>query len=151
MSAGSDPLGSASRAPAETGPRPAETPARAFEVGGLKDVRWLRHRVQATLAESGLSLERVADFVVAVSEVATNAVVHGLPPVAVRMWSTPGTYLCAVTDHGPGFDEALAGHAPARDDLANGGMGLWLARQLCDELTTTRTGAGFTVLLTINC
>lgn len=150
MSAARDPLASATAAHAERGQNPPEIMLPAVEVGDLNDLRWLRHRVHGVLGPSKLSPERLADFVVAVSEVATNAVVHGEPPVDVRMWSVSGRYLCAVRDRGPGFDATSAGYAPARDDLSGGGMGLWLARQLCDELTTSRTGAGFTVCLAIS-
>ncbi len=128
---------------------PLESTRPVIEVVDLLDLRWLRHRVQAALAQSGLPADRAADFVVAVNEVATNALLHGRPPVEVRLWLTPTRYLCAVTDHGPGFDGAAAGFAPAREDLADGGMGLVLARQMSDELTTSVTATGFTVRLAV--
>lgn len=134
--------------------RPARDTTNAttpmFEVTDLLNLRWLSQQVTAALADSDIGQERADDFVVAVSEIATNALVHGRPPVDVRLWRTHSRYLCAVTDRGPGFDDSAAGYTPAKEDLSHGGMGLWLARKMSDELTTSVTPAGFTVWLSVH-
>jgi hypothetical protein len=66
----------------------------------------------------------------------------------VRVWATPERLLGTVTDQGGGIDDPLAGYVPARgQDPRRTGMGLWLARQLCDQLKMARTPYGFTVRL----
>ena len=68
----------------------------------------------------------------------------------IRLWSTARQTVCTVTDAGPGFDDPLAGYLPAHGgDMSRGGMGLWLARQLCDQVTLARTPDGFTVRLVL--
>ena len=51
---------------------------------------------------------------------------------------------------GPGFDDPFAGYGPAHgEDLSRGGMGLWLARQLCDHVDITHDDEGVRVRLTV--
>lgn len=71
-------------------------------------------------------------------------------PADVLRRSTSNRLLRTITDQGPGFDDPFADYLPAGGKyLAHGGRGLWLARQLCDQLDTYRTPEGFTVRLTI--
>jgi anti-sigma regulatory factor (Ser/Thr protein kinase) len=118
-----------------------------LEVDRLTDLWLLRRQLHPALAGSVLTSETISEFVFAVSEVATNALRHGRPPVLVRAWVTPSRVLCAVTDQGAGIDDPFAGYLPAHSDPAQGGRGLWLARRLCDHVTLRRTSAGFTVRL----
>ena len=134
-----------------SGPDPLEATQPTLESDGLTDLAMLRHDIRTALAGAALSAEAVDDLVLAISELVTNAVVHGQPPVRVRLWSTSNRLLCTITDQGPGFDDPFAGYLPAGGNyLAHGGRGLWLARQLCDRLDTYRTPEGFTVSLTID-
>jgi hypothetical protein len=56
--------------------------------------------------------------------------------------------VCAVTDHGDGFDDPLAGFFLTRlGERGSGGLGLWLARHGCDHLTHDRENGIFTVRL----
>jgi anti-sigma regulatory factor (Ser/Thr protein kinase) len=58
--------------------------------------------------------------------------------------------VCTISDAGPGFDDPFAGYGPAHgDDLSRGGMGLWLARQLCDHVDITHDDDGVRVRLTV--
>jgi anti-sigma regulatory factor (Ser/Thr protein kinase) len=83
--------------------------------------------------------------------VATNGLRHGEPPVTVRAWVSPGRFVCTVTDRGAGFDDPFAGYVRGGgEDLPEGRLGLWLARQLCDEVTTSRTPEGFTARLVVH-
>ena len=51
--------------------------------------------------------------------------------------------VCTISDQGPGFDDPFAGYGPAHgEDLSRGGMGLWLARQLCDHVDITHDDDG---------
>ncbi|HZC25798.1 MAG TPA: sensor histidine kinase [Actinopolymorphaceae bacterium] len=122
-----------------------ETPP-ALDIRGVTDIADLRtsaHRV--CLADSAVPKGDVAEFVYALSEVTTNALVHGSAPVDVRVWTAPDRVLGTVTDHGEGFDDPLAGFVPP-DDLTSC-QGLWLARNLCDHVDVDRTGGAFEVRL----
>jgi anti-sigma regulatory factor (Ser/Thr protein kinase) len=69
--------------------------------------------------------------------------------VVSELWIEPGTLVCTIRDSGPGWDDPFAGYGPAHGkDLSHGGMGLWLARQLCDHVTIRRDEGGNSVRLT---
>ena len=107
--------------------------------------RTLRRRLTAVDGPTDL----VEDFVLAVDEMTSNAVRHGRPPVGLRLWAGPGTLVCTIRDSGRGWDDPFAGYGPAHgDDLSAGGMGLWLARQLCDHVAIRRDENGVGVRLT---
>jgi anti-sigma regulatory factor (Ser/Thr protein kinase) len=110
---------------------------------GLADLAAVRRTIGSLALEAGLPRSRADDLVLAVNEIATNAVVHGRSPATVRAWRTDGELVFEVTDCGSGINDALAGQlAPARGDL--GGRGLWLTRLLCDAVEI-RNGVGCTV------
>ncbi|KQS71890.1 anti-sigma factor RsbA family regulatory protein [Modestobacter sp. Leaf380] len=117
----------------------------------VRDLRGLRRALATRAADEGL-LEthetRVEDFLLAVDEMTTNALRHGRPPVDLRLWAGEGRLVCRVTDHGTGLDDPFIGYGPAHgEDLSQGGMGLWLARQLCDHVDITPDGAGVSIRL----
>jgi len=92
----------------------------------------LRQRIGDHAARAGLRSSRGEDLVLAVSEVASNAVEHGVPPAAVCLWITSTAVICQVSDNGQ-FTQPLAGLLPPPTSQ-NRGRGLWMAHQLCDEL-----------------
>ena len=113
------------------------TPPR-LSAGDVTDFIGLRHAVAAELAGIAAPADLVEDFLLAVDEMTSNAVRHGLPPVSLRLWTAPDRVVCTITDGGPGWDDPFAGYGPAHgEDLSRGGMGLWLARQLCDHVDIT--------------
>ena len=67
-------------------PDPLEATAPAIDVSGMIDLPRLREDVRGLFAGSARP-ETVQGFVFAVSEATTNAVMHGWPPVRVRVWS----------------------------------------------------------------
>jgi len=98
----------------------------------------------------GLPTVRARDFVVATNELLENAWLHGRAPVSVRLWAGAEEVVCSVTDQGAGFRDPFAGYWRGLDtELAH--HGLWLARQLCDEVSFHRR-EGFTARarLTLN-
>src|SRR5688500_2640473 len=130
-------------------PEPLEnTPPRlaAFDVS---DFLGLRHAVAAELATADASPKVLEDFLVVVDEMTSNAVRHGHPPVDVALWISSDRLVCTIRDRGQGWDDPLAGYEPAHGgDLSRGGMGLWLARQLCVHVDITHHGEGVSVRLT---
>jgi anti-sigma regulatory factor (Ser/Thr protein kinase) len=142
-----DPAGYLSELPVPPEPLQATRPRLA--VDEVPDPIALRHAVAAELTAVGGPREVVEDFLLAVDETTSNAVRHGGPPVGLRLWTSAERVVCTVTDHGPGLDDPFAGYGPAHgDDLSRGGMGVWLARQLCDHVDISAGPDGVTVRLT---
>ncbi len=129
-------------------PEPLEGSPPRLAVAGVTDFIGLRHAVAAVLATVPGPREVVEDLLLAVDETTSNAVRHGRPPVDLELWTADDRVVCRVTDRGPGPQDPCAGYGPAHgDDLSRGGMGLWLARQLCDHVHVARTAAGTSVRL----
>jgi anti-sigma regulatory factor (Ser/Thr protein kinase) len=84
--------------------------------------------------EEVLGPERTQDLLLAASEAVTNAHRHGVGPVAVRAWVGVDRVVLEVADVGPGPRDALAGWVPPAPDQP-GGRGLWIANQLCSDMT----------------
>ncbi|WP_233498380.1 sensor histidine kinase [Blastococcus sp. TF02A-26] len=117
-------------------------------VRGVTDFIGLRHAVAGELATTPGPRDVVEDFTLAVDEMTSNAVRHGSPPVDLLLWVSSGKLVCRITDHGSGIDDPFAGYGPAHgDDLSRGGMGLWLARQLCDHVDVSHDGGRTSVRL----
>jgi anti-sigma regulatory factor (Ser/Thr protein kinase) len=116
----------------------------------VDDFIGLRHAVAAELATVRAPRDLVEDFLLAVDEMMSNAVRHGEPPVSLGLWIGGDRVVCTIADQGPGWDDPYAGYGPAHgDDLSRGGMGLWLARQLCDHVDISSAGGGAQVRLTV--
>ncbi len=107
---------------------------------GADTLAQLRELVQRRAAEHGLTQERVADLVLAVSELAANSVRHGGGRGRLRVWSDPSELVCEIRDEGH-IDDPLAGRREPVPD-AVGGRGLWIANQVCDLVEVRSTDAG---------
>lgn len=109
-----------------------------------------RQAVGQAVASAQLPAERVRDLVVAFNEVATNAVVHGRGAARVRVWTKRDLVVCTVSDEGTSFRDRLAGYVPlATAHISDRGMGLWLSRQLCDEVDIVPSAEGLDVRLLV--
>ena len=134
-------------------PVPAEpledTPPRLAALD-VTDFIGLRHAVAAELATVDAPRDPIEDYLLAVDEMSSNAARHGRPPISLRLWTAPDRIVCTIADRGPGWDDPFAGYGPAHgEDLSRGGMGLWLARQLCDHVDITTDAEGTRVRLTL--
>jgi anti-sigma regulatory factor (Ser/Thr protein kinase) len=118
--------------------------AEGFEFS-RDDLAQVRRRVEGAAELAGLSGRRVADLVLAASELAANSVVHGGGAGTLRTWRDGSRLVVEVEDRGL-IEEQLVGRMrPGQTQL--GGRGLWLANQLCD-LVQIRSGVhGTTVRL----
>jgi anti-sigma regulatory factor (Ser/Thr protein kinase) len=119
-------------------PPPADAATLVFE-DRLLPVRRFATDV-ATTAGFG---HRVTDVALVVGELATNSLRHGGGRGTLRVWSSNGTLLCEVADHGEIVDPMIGRRRPSQRQL--GGRGLWLVNQLCDLVQIRSNGAGSTV------
>ncbi|WNV77679.1 sensor histidine kinase [Geodermatophilus sp. DSM 44513] len=114
----------------------------------VSDHTRLRHAVRGLLGTVDGPDDVLEDFLMAVDEMTSNAVRHGSLPAGLRLWTAPGRLVATIRDSGSGLDDPFAGYGPAHgDDLSHGGMGLWLARQLCDHVAIRRGADGVSVRL----
>jgi serine/threonine-protein kinase RsbW len=86
----------------------------------------------------------IGDLVIAVNEIATNAVRHGSPHAELRMWTEKGRVIAEIRDSGSWALPTDPGGSPPAPE-AEGGMGIWVARQICSAVHI-RTGINGTVV-----
>jgi len=92
---------------------------------------------------AGLPADRAEDFVIAVSEIAANAVRYGSPTARLLLRVADAAAQAEVRDSGCWQPAAGADSADGR----SGGMGLALARLVCDEVGIRAGAGGTTVIL----
>lgn len=109
------------------------------------DLALVRRFVARHAPALGLPAGRLDDIVLAVNEVATNAVRHGGGTGRLALWRAGNRVLAQVSDPGR-LAAGVFGYQPSAS-IASGGHGLWITRQMCD-LVEIRTGVdGTTVRL----
>ena len=121
-------------------------PSLVATLDSLQDL-WLARRLMARTAESAgaVSRETIQGFIAATHEVLVNAMRHGGTPVELMMWVDLARLACRVTDAGAGIPDTLAGYRCAE---STGRTGLWVARQLCEEIIVSNPrGGGCSVLM----
>ena len=117
----------------------------------------LRAAVQAHVGQAGLPEDRVGEVVLAIHELAANAIAHGAGHGRLRMWERAGALSCEIVDAGPVGAGRPTGPSPGRAGRPTGpspggavrptgpseaadpwpaadGHGLWLVRQVADQL-----------------
>lgn len=106
----------------------------------------LRGAVAAHALQAGLAEGRIGDLVLAVHELASNAVRHGGGRGRLQIWDTGGMLRCEVTDDGAArsAEDAGAGAGDAAQWRIDPGHGLWLVRRVADE-TSVQAGPSGTV------
>jgi anti-sigma regulatory factor (Ser/Thr protein kinase) len=97
----------------------------------------LRAMVATESARAGMSASGVDDFVLAVSEVATNSIAHGGGGGSARLWRDRGDVVCEIGDTGIMVEPLADRTRPDADPMD--ARGLWAANQLCD-LVQVRSG-----------
>jgi len=105
------------------------TDATTLDCSDQSDVALVRRTVRAQGSRDGLAPDVVDDLELAVSEVLTNALLHGAPPTLVHLYEEADMWVCHVQDGGGLPVDPLAGVVPPAE-LSDHGYGLWLARQL---------------------
>jgi anti-sigma regulatory factor (Ser/Thr protein kinase) len=117
---------------------PADAATLTVDLSTLAAVRRFAtaHAERARLGE-----ERVFDLVLAVTELAENAVEHGGGTGRLAVWSDDDELVCQLTDGGH-LRDPLAGRIPMTDPSCGGGRGLLLVHQLCDLVRVHTSPAG---------
>lgn len=113
---------------------------------------WQLLELRAAVAEAavalGLATDKAQDFVLAVNEVASNAVEHGYGVGQLQLWQRDDRLVCEVHDKGT-LREPLPGLRPPHPSAPRG-RGIWIARQLCDLLHVWTDSYGTHVRLQIS-
>ena len=106
----------------------------------------LRAAVAAHATQAGLAPGRAGDLVIAVHELAANAVRHGAGHGRLRVWKSDQALLCEISDHGvpQTADEGQRGVPDAAHWRAEPGHGLTLVRQVADQ-ASLRSGPSGTL------
>src|SRR5580704_2259660 len=135
--------------PPETAAPPQSAPIldQAFDAGSLYA---LRAAVAAHATQAGLAPGRADDLVIAVHELAANAVRHGAGHGRLRVWRSDQALLCEITDDGLP-DPQHAPKAKAPEWRTEPGHGLSLVRQIADHtsLRSGRDGTSATISFTL--
>lgn len=96
------------------------------------DLASVRAMVREEASAAGLPSARVADLVLAVSEVAANTVLHARSAGTLTITRDPAEIVCELRDGGTITDPLAGLRAPAPGALR--GYGLWLVFQACDQV-----------------
>jgi len=124
----------------------------------------LRAKVLVQACRAGLSESRAADVVLAVHELAANAIRHGAGAGRLRVWNLVRELCCQVDDGDPprsddrvwnsagSVTSAADGHrqALASSMSSTPGHGLWLVRQVADRMSMASGPAGTRVRVAFN-
>lgn len=117
---------------------PADAEGLAYET----DLAPVRRLVERLARDASLGRDRVADLVLAASEVAANTLDHTKSRGTFQIWRDGDEILCQVHDRG-WISDPLAGRVRRGPD--GRGHGLYLVNQVCD-LVELRTGPDGTTI-----
>jgi anti-sigma regulatory factor (Ser/Thr protein kinase) len=110
------------------------SPLRAHRLEfGLDDLHDVRSLIAVAGSAGGLSPRRVSDLVAATSELAANSILHGGGRGLTTVWDEGGAVLVEVADAGTIDDPTVGQVRP--DPAAEQGRGLYIANQLCDDVS----------------
>lgn len=100
----------------------------------LSGLAQLRDEVAQHGRRYGLPEQRVGDLVLIANELTSNVIRHGGGTGQLRLWASDTAVYCEVSDRGRGIpDPERAGRNRTSTD-AYTGRGLWMIRQLGDEV-----------------
>ena len=141
----------------------------AFDSGTLDT---LRAGVKSHACQAGLSEDRAEDVVLAVHELAANAVRHGTGTGRLRLWKRAGALYCLVEDGDPPdgdppaagdpagqwpgqgagdvAEAEVSGNPSARALPSRPGHGLWVVRQLADRMRVCSGARGTRATVVFN-
>ena len=123
---------------------PVRVVIEAFTSADIADVRAM---VRAAGDAAGVASDQLDKLLVAVSEIATNAIQHGSAMGSVTVEHLAASLTVEISDNGGGLPDDLVVDRPPANAI--GGRGLWLARQMCPQMQIISSPRGVTVRLTM--
>ncbi len=125
------------------------SPPRARRLDfGLDDLHDVRALVTATATAGGLRDVRAADLAIAASELAANSILHCGGRGLATVWGEGGAVFVEVADAGTITDPGVGRRRP--DPAVEHGRGLYIANQLCDEVSIDSSSTGTRIRLRID-
>jgi anti-sigma regulatory factor (Ser/Thr protein kinase) len=118
-----------------------------LSVHAAEDLSAARATVTRAVISAGIDEDRAAKLAIAVSEIATNALVHGDGAARLEIVTTHDRVAIEIADKGPGLPTGLPVDLPAAEEER--GRGLWLAEQLCDQVEVRQGGNGARIVLSV--
>jgi anti-sigma regulatory factor (Ser/Thr protein kinase) len=112
------------------------------------DLAAIRAVVHRYAIQAGLTEARAIDLTLAVSEVAANTVKHAKSPGSLKIWYDTREIVCQIHDEGVITDPLAGRRQPSLE--AQGGHGLWIVNQVCDQVEMRSDETGTTIRLHMN-
>lgn len=113
---------------------PGREPPQALEQAfDGRSLYALRAAAAAYASHAGAPSSQVGDVVVAVHELAANAICHGAGRGQLRMWQADGVLFCRVADNGGASTTSRPGPGSGYWPHEHG-RGLWVVREVADQL-----------------
>jgi anti-sigma regulatory factor (Ser/Thr protein kinase) len=122
-------------------PEPSVVPLRVSVTEGLAS---FRSTVKERARSADLAPDRVAGFLLAANEAATNTLVHAGGDGSARIWHDENELVCEVSDTGVIDDPLVGRRVPPAD--CPGGRGIWLIMNQVSDLVEIRSGPGGTTV-----
>ncbi len=114
---------------------------------GLDDLHDVRSLVATRASAGGLEPARVSDLVAAASELAANSILHGGGRGLATIWDDGASVFVEVADAGTIVDPMVGQVRP--DPAAEYGRGLYIADQICDQVSIDSSPTGTRIRLRI--
>jgi anti-sigma regulatory factor (Ser/Thr protein kinase) len=99
--------------------------------------------VRSIAVDAGIAPRDIRDLLIAVSEIATNAIRYAGGAGSITLRRVADGLLVEISDNGPGLPDDLLMERPPQSALD--GRGLWLARVLCRDFDIVSCPRGVTV------
>jgi anti-sigma regulatory factor (Ser/Thr protein kinase) len=109
------------------------------------DLSQVRALVLKQAREAGLPEAKAQDLVLAVSEVAANTLRHTKSSGRLAIWHDEHEIVCEIRDSGTITDPRPGERKPAPG--ASGGHGLWLVKQVCDQVELASDESGTVITM----
>jgi len=106
----------------------------------------LRSRVQDQARRAGVPEDRAREIVLAIHELAANAVRHGLGTGLLRIWRLPWALHCQVDDGEPPSGDKVPGPPLPAEPM----HGLWVVRRVADRMQILSGPRGTRAAATFN-
>lgn len=113
----------------------------------ISEIPGVSVRLEEAMSRSGFTPEMILDTQLAVEEVITNVIVHGYKgapgDIDISLWITGRRAEIKITDNAPPFDPLSLPEPELAGDVCErkiGGLGVFLVRQVMDDVRYRREG-----------